>query len=45
MPHAITRKQQGLMFSSNSPLSKPQQNRLADELRRGKVRIKAKKGK
>jgi hypothetical protein len=45
MPGTITRKWQGLAFSKNSPLTQHQQNKLADEMRRGVVKIKGAKKK
>lgn len=42
-PSTITKKQQRLFFSSGSPLTKHQQDKLANEIRSGKVKIKEKK--
>lgn len=42
MPKTITPKQQGYLFSKNSPLSKKQREKLAREIARGSVKIKAK---
>ena len=38
-PSTITKDQQGLFFSENSPLSEEEQDELADEIRSGKVTI------
>jgi len=43
MPKTITRKQQRLFFSRNSPLSMLERDKLAREIRAGDVRIKGKK--
>jgi hypothetical protein len=45
MPKTITRKQQGLMFSKNSPLTAAQRKKLAREIASGAVKIKDKKRK
>jgi hypothetical protein len=43
MPKVITKKQQRLLFSKNSPISKRQQEKLAREIREGKVKITKRK--
>lgn len=45
MPKTITKKQQGLFFSKNSPLTRAQRERLAREIASGAVKIKKKKKK
>ena len=45
MPSTITKRQQGLLFSRNSPLSQAEQDRLAREIREGTVKIVKKRKK
>lgn len=43
MPKTITKKQQGLMFSKNSPLTAAQRKKLAREIASGAVKGKKRK--